>query len=522
MDMSMYQTIALMANVGGMQAAQNFESAFPLSGNAEGAPDFQAMLESFLTAGSIANPDADVTQATLSDSILAMADFSGSESIGSIVPNLLQGNIQSLMGTSNQKQQGTQNGDFILSAGMTNFDALKNFESLSLASAERETDKVFKAPDAANLVMQSALKAQTETANSIMAQISSEMKAKAEEANGIAEAIFPMMNMAFERPIEQMSPVTENVAVTETIIPQKAIADEMQISDKEISIATPSHEDGKVSGFEKVLKEAVPIDTRAEMKESTENEVISPKEMKAEIPEMEKNAFKFENEKPQMISGKEETLSFEAKPKESVQQTSEKAMKAPKDEEFEAIQNLNAEGPEKTWETKAPIQAEKTQQTARPAYVQVSERVEAAITKGEDGFTMKLAPEGLGEITVKLAKIGEKVSITIAATSPETHRLLAANSEKLAENLGLSNIRVEGIKVETEIGRDEIVTNEAAKQNFDASADRGEDQSQGQSRNASHAKHHYGSDVRETVSIEEMSETYRMLKDRIGMLNYLA
>lgn len=55
---------------------------------------------------------------------------------------------------------------------------------------------------------------------------------------------------------------------------------------------------------------------------------------------------------------------------------------------------------------------------------QIQTEIKTHLTKGESEFTMKLKPEALGEITVKMTKTDGKVTVQIVAASQQTSQLL--------------------------------------------------------------------------------------------------
>lgn len=64
---------------------------------------------------------------------------------------------------------------------------------------------------------------------------------------------------------------------------------------------------------------------------------------------------------------------------------------------------------------------------------------------GKQEFVMKLRPEGLGELTVKLAELGGKMTLAITATSAQTQKLLNAELYNLREVMKPYQVEVEQV-----------------------------------------------------------------------------
>ncbi len=70
-----------------------------------------------------------------------------------------------------------------------------------------------------------------------------------------------------------------------------------------------------------------------------------------------------------------------------------------------------------------------------PLLEQVTDGITAKLAEGKSEFVVKLRPEGLGEITVKLAEVGSKIALTITTSSEHTGRMLSAELGALKEAL---------------------------------------------------------------------------------------
>lgn len=72
---------------------------------------------------------------------------------------------------------------------------------------------------------------------------------------------------------------------------------------------------------------------------------------------------------------------------------------------------------------------------------ELTRTVPRALAEGKQEFTMKLKPEGLGEITVRLTQDAGKTAVTIATALPETEKLIGAQLgvlQKALEPMGVT------------------------------------------------------------------------------------
>ncbi len=160
---------------------------------------------------------------------------------------------------------------------------------------------------------------------------------------------------------------------------------------------------------------------------------------------------------------------------------------------------------------------------SRPAYVQVADGVEKAISAGKEEFTMQLKPEGLGEISVKLVREGAKVTISIAAANPETHRMLLSQVDGLVKALGMSNINVDGVQVQNAAtaGQDTPVSATNAY-DFNSGVDVNKEGAQRENHGSNHSQNAHQSFANEQEASDEADETVRMLREQMRMMDYLA
>lgn len=82
---------------------------------------------------------------------------------------------------------------------------------------------------------------------------------------------------------------------------------------------------------------------------------------------------------------------------------------------------------------------------AAPLLEQVAEGITQQLGSGKQEFVVKLRPEGLGEITVKLAEVGSKIALTITTSSEQTGRMLSAEIGALKEALRPYNADVQEV-----------------------------------------------------------------------------
>lgn len=100
--------------------------------------------------------------------------------------------------------------------------------------------------------------------------------------------------------------------------------------------------------------------------------------------------------------------------------------------------------------------AEKTDES-RSVYLQTLQGVEKAVSDGTEKFTVKLNPNGLGEIVVNLEKSGDSMILNLVASNARTAELL---------NNQLSNLQVSLSQYNAQVNTVVAPSNESAAYNF--------------------------------------------------------
>jgi flagellar hook-length control protein FliK len=70
---------------------------------------------------------------------------------------------------------------------------------------------------------------------------------------------------------------------------------------------------------------------------------------------------------------------------------------------------------------------------------QVRTGIEQKLDSEDTEFVIKLKPEGLGEITVEMARRNGRIELNLIASSSETEKLLSGSIERLRESLRVYN-----------------------------------------------------------------------------------
>ena len=95
---------------------------------------------------------------------------------------------------------------------------------------------------------------------------------------------------------------------------------------------------------------------------------------------------------------------------------------------------------------------------SQSVYLQTLQSVETAVSEGTQKFTVKLNPEGLGEIVVNLEKSGDAMVLNLVASSARTAELLNSQLSNLQASLSQYNAQVNTAVV--------TPSNESAAYNF--------------------------------------------------------
>ena len=102
----------------------------------------------------------------------------------------------------------------------------------------------------------------------------------------------------------------------------------------------------------------------------------------------------------------------------------------------------------KFYTVNTPLEADELpEEPVTPAEVaqQVKEGIIQELGSGKDEFVVKLKPEGLGEITVRLMQDGDRIAMSISASNSHVARLLGSELEQLREALWPYNTVVQEV-----------------------------------------------------------------------------
>ena len=132
------------------------------------------------------------------------------------------------------------------------------------------------------------------------------------------------------------------------------------------------------------------------------------------------------------------------------------------------------------------------------AYLQVSDKVSHMLEeKGNDSFSMKLFPEGLGEVHITLSSRDDQVTLEIVTDNPHTQKLLESQSNDLKEALLTKNYQVADLSVSFRSESQSL-----ANHSFSFS-DRNGEGWQGQ--NSSQVSYNYYNETNEEESVNNMN-----------------
>lgn len=92
-----------------------------------------------------------------------------------------------------------------------------------------------------------------------------------------------------------------------------------------------------------------------------------------------------------------------------------------------------------------PVPDAREQQMETPVLEQLKTGFERAVKTDGGELTIHLKPEGLGDIVVRLTSAGEKMTVRIGVTNPETEKLVTSQMESLKEMLRPLNTEVQEV-----------------------------------------------------------------------------
>ena len=88
---------------------------------------------------------------------------------------------------------------------------------------------------------------------------------------------------------------------------------------------------------------------------------------------------------------------------------------------------------------------------------QITDGVKANLNLEKSEFTVKLNPESLGEVTIKIAEEGGKMVLNITAATESTAKLLNSDLTALRDSLGSLNLEIREVTVEAPENIDEAI-----------------------------------------------------------------
>lgn len=91
---------------------------------------------------------------------------------------------------------------------------------------------------------------------------------------------------------------------------------------------------------------------------------------------------------------------------------------------------------------------------AAPLPEQIRSGIEQGLEKQLSQFTIRLKPEGMGEILVHMASTGGKISLSIGVSNMETQKILAGEMMHLKETLAPLNAEVQELYHNSQGGMD--------------------------------------------------------------------
>ncbi len=149
----------------------------------------------------------------------------------------------------------------------------------------------------------------------------------------------------------------------------------------------------------------------------------------------------------------------------------------------EALPGKTVTSPKPAEDTKLPLHGESLTETSQtfslrpgvvttgnlsaasspaPVATQLQEGIQNGLQTGLDEFSIKLMPEGLGEVTVRLKATEAGLKLTLVAKSAETQRLLGAELDQLRETLRPMRVEVQEVLTSRQ---EQMLSNQQSFQN---------------------------------------------------------
>lgn len=164
--------------------------------------------------------------------------------------------------------------------------------------------------------------------------------------------------------------------------------------------------------------------------------------------EMQPQSGESESSSPQFTMQSESRQTFDSiadKPEQTDKKTQTQTL------DIDALQ-AQADARRTQLETQIRLQPVQKQETGTAESVsrQVTQQIQQNLTRGNSEFTMRLKPEELGEITVRLVEKAGKMTLQISAASAQTVKLLNEDLAALREAVRPMQVEVREAVVETQ------------------------------------------------------------------------
>ncbi|MEA4921214.1 MAG: flagellar hook-length control protein FliK [Clostridiaceae bacterium] len=164
------------------------------------------------------------------------------------------------------------------------------------------------------------------------------------------------------------------------------------------------------------------------------------------------SASDIKNDLKAKVEAEAEPIDIENKKDLKPQENIKKLYDTPKEKEGNniPIEHSLSAAPEKTvvsYQDQGNVRKEIIE--ARPE-MQLTQAINENLSKGRDRFTVKLKPEGLGEVTVRLALNGDTLAVSIRSSEHSTNDLIGSRLDELRSSLEEGGCKVGLLNLETQ------------------------------------------------------------------------
>ena len=292
-----------------------------------------------------------------------------------------------------------------------------------------------------------------------------EPKGETNETNVLlADLAMQLVDIPVEMPVEPENAETEAAPITASALGEGQVMDMQPVpGNQQTAIESPAMRETYASmpqnqaAAGEALKEAEPAGGRSQAPVERQPESVKASEtaepkIQAQQPKAEADGG--EDTFSNLLKGHAEQLEAMGSKKAAAPEVTEKSDQEQENQALEELRrNADGRGVDLTERLAAkqsvykhgPVMNNADSDLQTPVAQQLKAGLEQGIKRDLQEFTIRLKPEGLGEIVVHMASAGGRTTVSLAVSNPETEKLVNSQMMSLKEMLEPLHAEVEAV-----------------------------------------------------------------------------